>query len=131
MSYNPEIHHRHTIRLKGYDYSKEGLYFITFCVKDREYILGKIVEEYDDSLLRYQQKIMILNEAGEIARRCWMSISQHFPNVLLHEFVIMPNHVHGIIEIVENISHSGPTDIILNNDGRIDMDYAGAKNVKT
>ena len=45
------MHHRHTIRLKGYDYSKEGLYFITFFVKDREYILGKIVEEYDDWLL--------------------------------------------------------------------------------
>ena len=74
---------------------------------------------------------MILNEAGEIARSCWMSIPQHFPNVLLHEFVIMPNHVHGIIEIVENISHSGTTDIILNNNDRIDVDHAVAKNVKT
>ena len=93
MPYNREIHHRRSIRLKGYDYSQEGLYFITICVQDRECLFGKIVDH----------PIMILNDAGKIADQCWLAIPQHFPDVVLHEYIVMPNHVHGIIEITNNV----------------------------
>ncbi|MBC7884508.1 MAG: hypothetical protein H7X99_03490 [Saprospiraceae bacterium] len=91
--YNPQKHHRRSIRLKGYDYSQEGLYFITICCESREYRFGKI--ENGD---------MILNDAGKNADECWLEIPKHFPNAILHEYIVMPNHVHGIIELsgVEN-----------------------------
>ena len=87
--YNPDKHHRRSIRLKGYDYSQEGLYFITICCQDRVHLFGKI-----------EDCKMMLNEAGKIASECWSAIPEHFPNVVVHEYVIMPNHVHGILEIV-------------------------------
>jgi putative transposase len=86
--FNPAIHNRKSIRLKGYDYAQEGLYFITICCQDRAHLFGEIMNGE-----------MILNDCGEIAQNCWLEIPEHFPNVELHEFVIMPNHVHGIIEI--------------------------------
>ncbi|MEN9302023.1 MAG: hypothetical protein RL264_452 [Bacteroidota bacterium] len=86
--FNPAIHHRRSIRLKGYDYAQEGLYFITICCQDRAHLFGEIINGE-----------MILNDCGEIAKKCWLEIPEHFPNVELHEFVIMPNHVQGIIEI--------------------------------
>jgi putative transposase len=89
--YNPAIHHRKSIRLNGYDYSQEGLYFITICTYKREHFFGHIVN-----------KKMILNDAGKIADECWLKIPEHFPDAVLHEHVVMPNHVHGIIELVNN-----------------------------
>ena len=86
--FNPAIHHRRSIRLKGYDYAQEGLYFITICCQNRAQLFGEIINGE-----------MILNKCGEIAQKCWQEIPEHFPNVELHDFVIMPNHVHGIIEI--------------------------------
>jgi len=104
MTYNPEIHHRRSIRLKGYDYSQEGLYFITICVQDRECLFGKIVDHHT----------MILNDAGKIAEQCWFAIPQHFPNVTLHEYIVMPNDIvsDDIVsdDIVSN-NHS-PNDIV-------------------
>jgi len=98
MPYNPNIHHRRSIRLKGYDYSQEGLYFITICCDNRASLFGKI-ENHE----------MILNDAGKIANECWLEIPQHFLNVILHEHIIMPNHIHGIIEIgTKNVSLSQP-----------------------
>ncbi|MFH1004488.1 MAG: hypothetical protein V1781_03190 [Bacteroidota bacterium] len=94
--YNPEIHHRRSIRLKGYDYSQVGLYFITVCCQDRECLFGKInvgVENF--------QPEMLLNEAGKIVDKCWLDIPKHFPNTVLHEHIVMPNHVHGIIELTD------------------------------
>ena len=85
--------HRHSIRLKNYDYSRAGLYFVTICVHDRLYLLGKIIN--------YKMK---LNDAGEIAKKCWLEIPDHYPNVVLHEYVIMPNHIHGIIEITKSVA---------------------------
>jgi REP element-mobilizing transposase RayT len=84
------IHHRHSIRLKGYDYSQAGLYFITICTKDRECLFGEIVDGK-----------MILNDSGKIADECWLEIPKHFPNTVLHEHIVMPNHVHGIIELIK------------------------------
>ncbi|MFM5987826.1 MAG: transposase [Sphaerospermopsis kisseleviana] len=91
MSYNPEIHHRRSIRLKGYDYSQIGAYFVTICTHQRNCLFGEIVDGE-----------MKLNTNGEVAKGCWLSIPRHFQNVELDEFVIMPNHVHGIIIIVNS-----------------------------
>ncbi len=88
MSYNPNIHKRRSIRLRGYDYSQAGLYFITICCGDRICRFGYVENDK-----------MILNDAGKIADECWLGIPQHFPNAILHEHVVMPNHVHGIIEL--------------------------------
>lgn len=85
------MHHqfnRQSIRLQGYDYSQQGLYFITICCQDRVHRFGKIV---------YGK--MMLNDAGKQTEICWLAIPEHFTNVILHDFVVMPNHIHGIIEI--------------------------------
>ncbi|WP_332033106.1 transposase [Kaistella sp.] len=87
--YNPQKHHRRSIRLQGYDYSQEGLYFITICCQDRAHLFGEILDGE-----------MILNDAGLQAQKCWQDIPNHFPNAVLHEYIIMPNHIHGIIEFV-------------------------------
>jgi REP element-mobilizing transposase RayT len=92
MPYNPQIHHRRSIRLKGYDYSQAGLYFITICTQNRECLFGEI-----------RSPEMILNDAGNIANECWLVIPNHFPNVVLHEFIVMPNHIHGIVEYVYDV----------------------------
>ena len=88
MKYNPEIHHRRSIRLKGYDYSKEGAYFITICTQNRECLFGKVTNGE-----------MILNEAGEMIKKWWLELQNKFINFELDKFVIMPNHFHGIIVI--------------------------------
>jgi putative transposase len=93
--YNSDKHHRKSIRLKGYDYSKAGLYFITICCYGRKCIFGEIINGE-----------MVLNNAGKIAHQFWSEIPHHFPNVIIHEFVIMPNHTHGIIELVGANHHS-------------------------
>ena len=88
MNYNPNIHHRRSIRLKGYDYSQAGLYFITICCNERECHFGKIENDK-----------MVLNDAGTIAHNEWLKTSELRPNFELDEFVIMPNHMHGIIRL--------------------------------
>ncbi len=99
--YNPEIHKRRSIRLKDFDYGQEGLYFITICCQNREHLFGEIVEGE-----------MQLNDIGRVTEQCWNAIPKHFENVSLHSFVIMPNHVHGIIEIITNVGakHFSPED---------------------
>jgi REP element-mobilizing transposase RayT len=79
-------------RLENYDYSQNGLYFVTICTKDREELFGEIVNEK-----------MILNDVGRIANQFWQKIPIHFPFVNLDEFIVMPNHVHGILEINNDI----------------------------
>lgn len=86
MSYNPNIHQRRSIRLKDYDYSQEGAYFITLCCANRACLFGEI-----------KGNKMILNEYGEIAYHEWARTSELRKNVELDVFVIMPNHLHGII----------------------------------
>jgi REP element-mobilizing transposase RayT len=88
MIHGPSRRHRRSIRLKGYDYSQEGAYFITICTQDRVCLFGDIV----DGKMR-------LNDKGQHVEKCWHEILVHFPNVELDEFVIMPNHVHGILVI--------------------------------
>ena len=91
MKYNPDKHHRRSIRLQGYDYSQPGIYFITLCTQNRECLFGEILNGE-----------MRLNEFGKIAHQCWLEIPQHFPHVQLDEFVVMPDHIHGII-VLNNI----------------------------
>jgi REP element-mobilizing transposase RayT len=79
-------------RLEGYDYRNEGLYFVTICTKNRTHFFGKC-----------ENGIMLLNDLGKMAEHCWLAIPTHFPNVSLGEFVIMPNHIHGIVCINEKI----------------------------
>lgn len=83
------IKNRRSIRLHGYDYSQEGAYYVTVCTQDRLCLFGSV-----------QNGEMVLNEIGQYVEKCWLEISTHFPNTVLHEYMIMPNHVHGIVEIV-------------------------------
>lgn len=104
--YNPQIHHRRSIRLKGYDYSQAGLYFITICIHNRECLFGEIIGRIQnvgvENFKPLPQPEMKLNDAGKIANECWLEIPKHFPNAVLHEHIVMPNHVHGIIELMGN-----------------------------
>ena len=90
MPYNPQKHHRRSIRLKGYDYSQEGAYFITICCHNRQGIFGEI-----------KNGKMHLNKYGKIAETEWRKTAVIRNNVELDEFIIMPNHVHGIIKITD------------------------------
>lgn len=97
--YDPEIHHRRSVRLKEYDYSQEGLYFVTICTQNRKCLFGEIVDNE-----------MRLSNIGVIANIMWYEIKNHAKNVELREFVVMPNHIHGIIEItVDNNETNGAT----------------------
>lgn len=84
-------------RLKGYDYSQDDLYFVTSCVKDMVCCFGNIVETSRDLPLLEPQ--MVLNEYGKIAEQKWIWLGEQYAYINLHEFIIMPNHIHGIIEI--------------------------------
>ncbi|MDT7942737.1 MAG: transposase, partial [Bacteroidota bacterium] len=88
MAYDPEKHHRRNIRLKGYDYTQPGAYFIAICTHGRECLFGEIIDGE-----------MHLNEAGQIVVQTWQDLPNHGPSVQLDAFVVMPNHVHGIIII--------------------------------
>lgn len=92
MAYNPNIHHRRSIRLKGYDYSQAGLYFITICCQDRKCLYGEVIDG-----------TMILNKFGEIALAEWNNTAEIRTNCRIYESIIMPNHMHGIIEITQKI----------------------------
>jgi putative transposase len=101
-TYNPNIHHRKSIRLKGYDYAQAGLYFITICVQNRECLFGNITvganpcgRPNDDK----NRPEMILNDAGKMIEREWLNLKNRFHNIKLHEYITMPNHFHGILEI--------------------------------
>jgi putative transposase len=89
MTYNPDIHHRRSIRLGEYDYSANGAYFVTICVQGRECLFGVIAGGE-----------MRLNDAGQMVKEVWKGLPGRFPTMVLDEFVVMPNHVHGIICIV-------------------------------
>ncbi|MDF5716226.1 MAG: hypothetical protein PUP93_20655 [Rhizonema sp. NSF051] len=93
MEYNPEIHHRTSIRLKGYDYSSDGAYFVTICTYQRECLFGEIVDGK-----------MLLNEYGKIIASKWEQSSTIRQEIELDEWIVMPNHFHGIIFITNQPS---------------------------
>jgi putative transposase len=82
------IHHRNSIRLRAHDYTSSGAYFVTVCAAQKQHLFGDILEGE-----------MALNDLGRIVLECWNALPEHFPNVALDEFVVMPNHVHGIVLI--------------------------------
>ena len=93
MKYNPKTHHRKSIRLKYYDYSTEGMYFITICTQNRKNLFWK--NNCRGGACSAQKTN--LNFIGEIIRNEWINLSHRYPNVRLGEYIIMPNHLHGII----------------------------------
>ncbi len=82
MKFDLQNRYRRSIRLKGYDYSQPGAYFVTMVTQGRECLFGEIVNGE-----------MLLNEFGRIADECWRAIPNHFPNVELGAYIVMPNHV--------------------------------------
>ncbi|MBD6620225.1 transposase [Komarekiella sp. 'clone 1'] len=90
MPYDPRKHRRRSIRLKGYDYTQPGAYFITLCTHGRQCLFGNVVKGK-----------MQLNYLGHIAFNCWEAIPDHFPHIELDTFVVMPNHLHGILVITD------------------------------
>jgi hypothetical protein len=88
--FDPQKHYRRSIRLKGYDYSQVGAYYVTIVTYHRDCLFGEVVNEE-----------MILNDFGKIVDECWRAIPEHFPSVELGAYVVMPNHVHGIIIIID------------------------------
>ena len=91
MGYDPAKHHRRSIRLPAWDYRWAGDYLVTLVAHERETLFGKIVEGD-----------LVPSEYGEVAARCWQEIPAHFSHVKLDEWVLMPNHLHGIIVIVDD-----------------------------
>jgi len=86
MPYDPQKHHRRSIRLKGYDYSQSGAYFVTIVTQNRERLFGEIVNGS-----------MVLNNAGKMVEKWWYELNNKFPNIKLDGHITMPNHFHGII----------------------------------
>ena len=79
MTYDPALHHRRSIRLKGHDYAGGGVYFVTICAH------------------REAGNVFANEAAKRVAEECWQKIPEHFPQAEAGEFVVMPDHVHGII----------------------------------
>ena len=88
-----ELPKRKYPRLKEYDYSRIGAYFVTICSKDKRKAFGEIIDQE-----------VILNGTGKIVEQHWQQISKHFPNVELESYVVMPNHLHGIIVIESRVT---------------------------
>jgi len=86
--YDPERHHRRSMRLRGYDYSRAATYFVTICTYQRECLLGEVVDGR-----------VLLGALGRLVEEQWHAIPGHFDSVSVDAFVAMPNHVHGLIVI--------------------------------
>ncbi len=96
IKYNPDIHHRRSIRLKDYDYSNAGAYFVTICTQNRECLFGEI-----------RNGVMELNQYGCIVKNCWNDLINHYFFAELDTHTIMPNHMHGIINITDTVGVVG------------------------
>ena len=86
---------RRSIRLQHYDYTSSAAYFVTACSYRQSCLFGEVREHQ-----------MILSGIGRIVQRCWLTIPEHFPHVELDHYIVMPNHVHGILRIVRPSVHS-------------------------
>ena len=104
MSHNKNKYHRRSIRLREYDYASPSWYYITICTHNRECLFGEV----NDGKI-------VLSQIGKTAQEYWLEIPNHFANTELDEFVIMPNHIHGIIIINDNPSSN---DRIVNDNRR-------------
>ncbi|MFK7756464.1 MAG: transposase, partial [Flavobacteriales bacterium] len=93
--YNPDFHNRKSIRLEGYDYSSQGAYFITLCCRNREHLFGEIINGS-----------MELNQLGKIIEEEWMKTIEIRSHISLGEWIVMPNHFHGIIHIEKDLGQN-------------------------
>lgn len=93
--YDPNIHHRRSIRLPNFDYTNAGVYFVTICVQDRVPLFGNIAGE-----------TMNQNAAGRMVQTAWEELSEHYPGVNADAFIAMPNHVHGLLTLSNNTTTS-------------------------
>ncbi|MCI0454365.1 MAG: transposase [Candidatus Dadabacteria bacterium] len=104
MTYDPDKRHRRSIRLKGYDYTHVGAYFVTICTQNRECLFGEVVDGE-----------MQLNETGQVVADCWQWLGKQYPYIVMDEWTVMPNHLHGIIVIVDKECRGGsrtaPTEV--------------------
>ncbi|MDZ4185662.1 MAG: transposase, partial [Desulfuromonadales bacterium] len=89
MIYNPDIHHRRSIRLQNYDYATAGAYFVTICAQGKECLFGTVVDG-----------VMMENDAGRLVKSVWSGLPERFPGMELDAFVMMPNHFHFILFLV-------------------------------
>ncbi|MEM1043538.1 MAG: transposase [Bacteroidota bacterium] len=102
MPYDPSRHHRRSVRLRGYDYAQPGAYFATVYLHDRQVsLLGDV-----------RDGVMRLSEAGAIVESAWDHLPSHYSHVRLDVFVVMPNHIHGIIGLVDPTDGSCATDVV-------------------
>ncbi|WP_295433997.1 transposase [uncultured Thiodictyon sp.] len=85
-----EIRPRGSMRLKGYDYAQAGAYFVTICVQDRLCLFGEVISG-----------LFVSNQFGALVAQAWNDLPNHYPHVSLDQFVVMPNHVHGIIILTD------------------------------
>ena len=97
MKYDPLKHHRRSIRLAGYDYAAPGAYFVTLVVEGRACLLGEVTAEG-------QVRLSLM---GERVQAEWMALPRHFPGTRLDSFVVMPNHLHGIIVVEQGAGNGG------------------------
>ena len=88
MRFDPEKHHRRSIRLPEYDYAGPGAYFVTICTQGRVCLFGEVVNH-----------TMVPNDAGRMLQTAWDELPDRFPGVDIDAFVVMPNHIHGIIAL--------------------------------
>jgi len=97
MTLNSDRHRRRSIRLKYYDYSQAGAYFVTICTYNKKCLFGEVIDGK-----------MVLNQFGKVVEREWLRTTEIRPNMQLDKFIIMPNHMHGIVIIDEsNVGATG------------------------
>src|SRR4030042_2052279 len=96
MIFNPNIHQRRSVRLKDYDYSQPGAYFVTRVTQGRDCLFGEVTEGE-----------IVLNWYGKIVHRAWMDLPQHYPYISLDAFILKPNHVHVIVVFYASDAGSG------------------------
>jgi REP element-mobilizing transposase RayT len=112
MKYNPDVHNRHSIRLRGYNYADAGDYFITICLNQR---IPKIWRYAANLCFEFptfgaiENGIMILNDSGKMVQQTWHEMHEHYPDIEIGEFVVMPDHIHGIITMNNKINNVGAT----------------------
>ncbi len=97
MTYDPDIHHRQSLRWDKHNYSSPGFYYVTICIHDHLSLLGNV-----------QSGVMNLKDAGEMVDAVWFRIPTQFPTIQLDEHITMPNHFHGIIQIVRGATVGVP-----------------------
>src|SRR5438309_999913 len=97
MSDEDKLPERQSIRLRGFEYARAGHYFVTICAFEKKMLFGTLVDEH-----------VHLSAAGRIAESAWKAIPTHFPSIELSEFVIMPNHMHGLVFITLRARHAVP-----------------------